>query len=115
MAVCMARIQAVVAWDLDRLHRRPFELEAFMALAHPSTRMLWCGRENCGGYLVGLGDYQTKRPMYRCKTCRSVSIRAEFVEPMVYALRSPPGSRGCRGFADAEIDEAEAEELRAEK
>lgn len=24
---------AVVAWDLDRLHRRPIELEAFMALA----------------------------------------------------------------------------------
>jgi DNA invertase Pin-like site-specific DNA recombinase len=27
------RIDAVVAWDLDRLHRRPIELEAFMALA----------------------------------------------------------------------------------
>ncbi|OSC22104.1 serine recombinase [Mycobacterium vulneris] len=27
------RISAVVAWDLDRLHRRPVELEAFMALA----------------------------------------------------------------------------------
>ncbi|MGB3483618.1 MAG: recombinase family protein [Mycobacterium sp.] len=27
------RIGAVVAWDLDRLHRRPIELEAFMALA----------------------------------------------------------------------------------
>jgi DNA invertase Pin-like site-specific DNA recombinase len=27
------RIRAVVAWDLDRLHRRPIELEAFMALA----------------------------------------------------------------------------------
>ncbi len=26
-------IGAVVAWDLDRLHRRPIELEAFMALA----------------------------------------------------------------------------------
>jgi DNA invertase Pin-like site-specific DNA recombinase len=27
------RIGAVVAWDLDRLHRRPIELEAFMDLA----------------------------------------------------------------------------------
>lgn len=27
------KIQAVVAWDLDRLHRRPVELEDFMALA----------------------------------------------------------------------------------
>lgn len=27
------RIEAVVCWDLDRLHRRPIELEAFMALA----------------------------------------------------------------------------------
>lgn len=27
------RIGAVVAWDLDRLNRRPIELEAFMALA----------------------------------------------------------------------------------
>lgn len=27
------RIGAVIAWDLDRLHRRPIELEAFMALA----------------------------------------------------------------------------------
>lgn len=27
------RIGAVVAWDLDRLHRRPIELEAFMSLA----------------------------------------------------------------------------------
>ena len=27
------RIGAVVAWDLDRLHRRPIELEAFMELA----------------------------------------------------------------------------------
>ncbi|MBI3224190.1 MAG: recombinase family protein [Mycolicibacterium cosmeticum] len=26
-------VGAVVAWDLDRLHRRPIELEAFMALA----------------------------------------------------------------------------------
>lgn len=26
-------IGAVIAWDLDRLHRRPIELEAFMALA----------------------------------------------------------------------------------
>lgn len=28
-----SQIGAVVAWDLDRLHRRPIELEAFMALA----------------------------------------------------------------------------------
>lgn len=27
------RIGAIVAWDLDRLHRRPIELESFMALA----------------------------------------------------------------------------------
>jgi DNA invertase Pin-like site-specific DNA recombinase len=27
------RVGAVVAWDLDRLHRRPIELESFMALA----------------------------------------------------------------------------------
>ena len=27
------RIGAVVCWDLDRLHRRPIELEAFMSLA----------------------------------------------------------------------------------
>jgi len=27
------RIGAVVVWDLDRLHRRPIELEEFMALA----------------------------------------------------------------------------------
>ena len=28
-----ARVGAVVCWDLDRLHRRPIELESFMALA----------------------------------------------------------------------------------
>ena len=27
------RLGAVVVWDLDRLHRRPIELETFMALA----------------------------------------------------------------------------------
>ncbi|ORV58033.1 hypothetical protein AWC06_22240 [Mycobacterium fragae] len=27
------RTRAVVVWDLDRLHRRPVELEAFMELA----------------------------------------------------------------------------------
>lgn len=31
--ICDGTIGAVVAWDLDRLHRRPIELESFMALA----------------------------------------------------------------------------------
>ncbi len=31
--IAEGRIGAVVAWDLDRLHRRPVELETFMALA----------------------------------------------------------------------------------
>src|ERR1700756_936078 len=31
--ITAGRIDAVVAWDLDRLHRRPIELEHFMQLA----------------------------------------------------------------------------------
>ncbi|MGV7738962.1 recombinase family protein, partial [Mycobacterium kansasii] len=31
--ITAGKIAAVVAWDLDRLHRRPIELEAFMSLA----------------------------------------------------------------------------------
>lgn len=31
--IAEGRVGAVVCWDLDRLHRRPIELEAFMALA----------------------------------------------------------------------------------
>lgn len=32
-----SKLGAVVCWDLDRLHRRPIELEAFMALADDTT------------------------------------------------------------------------------
>src|SRR6185295_19130271 len=32
-AIRDGQLGAVVAWDLDRLHRRPIELEAFMTLA----------------------------------------------------------------------------------
>lgn len=76
---------------------------------HLLTGVLRCGKPGCGGYLSGMWVMQptggksgrpkageTKEPSgqvahsitYGCKSCRGVSIRAEHVEPMVYAAVS---------------------------
>jgi DNA invertase Pin-like site-specific DNA recombinase len=105
---------------------------------HLLTGVLRCGKSGCGGYLSGQWVMQptggksgrpkageVKEPSgqmahsitYGCKSCRGVSIRAEHVEPLIYAA---VGERLARPDAVdllkvAEHDAAEAEQLRAEK
>ncbi|SUA03108.1 phiRv1 integrase [Mycolicibacterium fortuitum] len=105
---------------------------------HPLTGVLRCGKPGCGGYLAGQWVMQktggkpgrpkagqTKEPhsgqvahsiAYGCKRCRGVSVRAEYVEPLLYEL---VGGRLARPDAaelvKAEtLDEAEAEAIRGE-
>ena len=105
---------------------------------HLLTGVLRCGKPGCGGYLSGMWVMQptggksgrpkageTKEPSgqvahsitYGCKSCRGVSIRAEHVEPMVYAAVSERLSRpdAVDLLKVAEHDAAESERLRAEK
>lgn len=76
---------------------------------HLLTGVLKCGKPGCGGYLSGQWVMhntggapgrpkagETKQPSgqvahsitYGCKKCRGVSIRAEYVEPLVYKVVS---------------------------
>ncbi|MDT5078133.1 MAG: hypothetical protein QOJ80_2770 [Mycobacterium sp.] len=52
---------------------------------HLLTGVLACGKEGCGGYLSGYQSGNGDRA-YRCKECFGVSIRAGFVEPIVYSV-----------------------------
>lgn len=105
---------------------------------HLLTGVLRCGNPGCGGYLSGQWVMQptggksgrpkagaVKEPSgqvahsitYGCKSCRGVSIRAEHVEPMVYAAVAERLARpdAVDLLKVAEHDAAEAERLRAEK
>ena len=82
---------------------------------HLLTRVLQCGKKDCGGYLSGMKTLD-KRIVYQCKSCHGCSIRANHVEPM---LIEAIGQRLSR--ADAidlvraeQLDETEAEALRIE-
>lgn len=81
---------------------------------HLLTGALKCGKPGCGGYLSG---YQSKDGVmaYRCRFCRGVAIRFAHVEPLVYEVI---GGRLAMPDAEdllrAEIDEAEAEAIRAQ-
>jgi DNA invertase Pin-like site-specific DNA recombinase len=78
---------------------------------HLLTGLLGCGR--CGGYLAGVPD-KNKRLVYRCKSCLSLSIRAEHVEPLIYGIVA--GRLAMPDAIDllkaAQHDTAEAESLR---
>lgn len=104
---------------------------------HPLTGVLRCGKPGCGGTLSGQWVMQrtggaSGRPRngetkqhpgkvahsitYACKKCRGCSIRAEYVEPLLYRVVS-----GRLTMPDAvdllkseQHDEAEAEALRTE-
>jgi hypothetical protein len=80
---------------------------------HLLTGMLGCGRCGPPHYLAGIRTREG-RLVYRCKTCLSLSIVAEYVEPMIYSI---VGGRLAKPDAvdllRAELhDAAEAEALR---
>ncbi len=104
---------------------------------HALTGVLRCGKQGCGGYLSGQWVMQAtggkpgrpkagrkKEPhsgqvshsiAYGCKSCRGVSIRAEHVEPVLYAdIAGRLAEDDARDLTNAEIDEAEAAAIRAE-
>ncbi|WP_099222585.1 recombinase family protein [Mycobacterium persicum] len=80
---------------------------------HLLTGVLQCGKPGCGGYLSGM-QTADKRIVYACKSCRGVSIRAEFVEPLLYRMVSDRlAMDDAVDLLKAEIhDEAEAEAIR---
>lgn len=105
---------------------------------HLLTGVMRCGKPGCGGYLSGQWVMQptggqsgrpkagaVKEPSgqmahsitYGCKSCRGVSIRAEHVEPMVYAAVAERLARpDAVDLLKAELhDTAEAEALRRER
>jgi DNA invertase Pin-like site-specific DNA recombinase len=82
---------------------------------HLLTGMLGCGRCGPPAYLAGIRTREG-RLVYRCKTCLSLSITAEHVEPLIYAVVS---SRLAQPDAvdllrAEQHDQAEAEALRLE-
>ena len=81
---------------------------------HLLTGVLGCGR--CGGYLSGKTTSQ-KIFVYECKSCHGVSIRGEYVEPLLIGIVS--GRLAMPDAVDllrAEChDETRAEALRLER
>jgi DNA invertase Pin-like site-specific DNA recombinase len=82
---------------------------------HKLSGMLQCGNPDCCGYLSGNWTSQ-KTIVYACRQCRGVSVRAAWLEEMLYGIVS-----GRLAMPDAvdllrtEIhDAAEAEALRTE-
>lgn len=91
---------------------------------HLLTGVLQCGKPGCGGYLSGQWVMQANRGgprshsiTYACKTCRGCSVRAEHVEPLVYAVVAARLARAdAVDLLKAEVhDAAEAEALRVER
>ena len=82
---------------------------------HRLTGVLQCGKPGCGGYMSGQWT-NTGRITYTCMTCRSVSIRAEHVEPLLYRLVSGRlAMPDAINLLKAELhDQAEAEVIRLE-
>lgn len=80
---------------------------------HLLTGVLGCGK--CGHYLSGMQTVDRKRITYACKECRGVSIRADYVEPIVIGLVAGRLAMGdAVNLLRAEHDDAEAEKLRTE-
>jgi hypothetical protein len=79
---------------------------------HLLTGVLGCGK--CDGYLSGA--YVADRLTYLCKTCHGVTIRADYVEPVVYEIVSGRLAKpDAVDLLKAEIhDAAEAEAIRTE-
>ncbi len=125
--VAASRVEAVVVWDLDRLHRRPAELERFIELA--DERGL--GLASVGGD-VDLATVQG-RMMARIKGAvaraeteqlsrRVLRKHRELAErgswsggrrPFGYALAVDPADRRPRPRHVLVVNEAEAAEIRA--
>jgi hypothetical protein len=91
---------------------------------HLLTGVLQCGKPGCGGYLSGQWVMQAHKGAprshaitYACKTCRGCSVRAEHVEPLVYAVVARRLARAdAVDLLKAEVhDAAEAEALRVER
>lgn len=87
---------------------------------HLLTGVLLCGKPGCGHYLSGQHTPKNRHGntaiVYACKSCRGVSIRAEFAVPYVYGLVIERLSReDAKDLLKAEIhDAAEAEAIRTE-
>jgi DNA invertase Pin-like site-specific DNA recombinase len=89
---------------------------------HLLTGVLKCGKPGCGGYLAGMWTRQkstaTGSPAiaYACKSCRGVSIRAGFVEPLIHTIVAERlAMPDAVDLLKAEIhDDAEAETIRTE-
>ena len=82
---------------------------------HLLTGVLGCGRCR-DGYLVGVPDSKSGKLVYRCKSCLSLSIRADQVEPLLYRIVSGRLAKpDAVDLLKAEIhDEQEAEAIRVE-
>jgi DNA invertase Pin-like site-specific DNA recombinase len=79
---------------------------------HLLTGVLQCGRDGCGGYLLGQKTSRGNR-VYFCGTCHGVTITAAHVEDDVYDVVS--GRLAMPDAVDllkAQHDEAQAEALR---
>lgn len=80
---------------------------------HLLTSVLGCGK--CGGYLAGR-QTKMKAMTYQCKSCHGVSIRAEYVEPLLFGtvverLAMPDAVDLLKAECH---DDAQAEALRTE-
>lgn len=81
-------IGAVVAWDLDRLHRRPIELERFMALADEHHLAL----------ATVSGDVDLSNPQGRLVARLKGNVAAHEVEQMRVRMRAAGRQRAERGL-----------------
>lgn len=100
---------------LEAPHRKPGRKSVSR---HLLTGVLACGNPGCGGHLSGNWQIQrggNRAITYRCKRCTGLSIRAEHVEPYLYAVVAERLSRpDAVGLLKADLDEAVAEGIRRE-
>jgi DNA invertase Pin-like site-specific DNA recombinase len=90
---------------------------------HRLTGVMRCGRDGCDGTLSGLwvmqktGGPRAHSITYQCNRCRGVSVRAEYVEPLVDALLAERLARpdAVDLLKSEQHDAAEAEQLRTER
>lgn len=80
-------VGAVVAWDLDRLHRRPIELEKFMALADEKHLAL----------ATVSGDVDLSNPQGRLIARLKGNVAAHEIEQMKVRQRAAGKQRAERG------------------
>lgn len=82
------QVSAVVAWDLDRLHRRPIELEGFMALADEHRLAL----------ATVSGDVDLSTPQGRLMARTKGSVAAHDIEQMKHRMRRAAKQKAERGL-----------------